>query len=205
MSRRQKDPLRALAREERQWLQRIARSPQEPASHVVRAKQLLAVAMGQSYTAAAVASECKSGDAVSQVVGRFNREGLQAVAPRARSGRKPTYGITDREQILAEARRQPDAERDGSATWSLTLLQRALRTKDPLRFGRVSTYTIRAMVQGAGCRRGRSRRWCETGGMLRKRKRGAVWVTDPETEAKKVDRARLYKWRATGVHGVDVR
>lgn len=185
MSRRQKDPLRALTEEERQWLQRIARSTQEPTSHVIRAKQLLAVATGQSYTRAAGGTGRKSGDAVSHLVARFNAEGLQAVAPRAGSGCKPTYGVLEREQILAEARRKPDPARDGTATWSLQLLQRALRRKDPRRFGRVSTCTIRAVLCEAGCRWGRSRSWCETGRVLRKRKRGAVWVTDPDTEAKK--------------------
>ena len=46
MSRRQKNPLRRLTAEECQWLTRIARSTSEPASHVVRAKHLLAVADG---------------------------------------------------------------------------------------------------------------------------------------------------------------
>src|SRR5262249_47770931 len=173
------------APEERQWLQRIARSTREPASHVIRAKPLLAVAAGQSYTTAAAVTGRKSGDAVSHLVARFNREGLHAVAPRAGSGRKPTYGVAEREQMLAEARRRPDPERDGTATWSLKLLQHALRRTAPKRWGRVSTYTIRAVLHGAGCRWGRSRTWCETGRVLRKRKLGAVWVTDPETEAKK--------------------
>jgi transposase len=185
MSRRQKDPLRALTEEERRWLQRIARSRQEPTTYVLRAKQLLAVAAGQSYTRAAAATGRNSGDAVSHLVARFNAEGLQALTPRAGSGCKPTYGVPEREQILAEARRKPDPARDGAATWSLQLLQRALRRKDPHRFGRVSTYTIRAVLHGAGCRWGRSRTWCETGRVLRKRKLGAVWVTDPDTEAKK--------------------
>ena|ERR1051326_394012 len=185
MSRRQKDPLRMLEREERQWLQRIARSRREPASHVIRAKQLLAVAAGQNYTTAAALTGRQSGDAVSHLVARFNREGLQALAPRTGSGRKPTYGVTEREQILAEARRRPEPERDGTATWSLKLLQRTLRRAAPKRLGQISTYTIRAVLHGAGCRWGRSRSWCETGRVLRKRKRGAVWVTDPDTEAKK--------------------
>jgi hypothetical protein len=185
MSRRQKDPLRPLAEEERQWLQRMARSRQEPMGQVIRAKQLLAVAAGQSYTRAAVATGRKSGDAVSHLVTCFNQEGIRAVVPRMGSGCKPTYGIAEREQILAEARRKPDPRREGTATWSLQLLQRALRCKDPQRFGRVSTYTLRAVLHGAGYRWGRSRSWCETGRVLRKRKLGAVWVTDPDTEAKK--------------------
>lgn len=90
MSRRQKEPLHPLTIEERQWFGRIARSTSDPASHVVRAKQLLAVADGQMYTAAARTSGRKSGDAVAQVVARFNREGLAAVLPRAGRGTKPT-------------------------------------------------------------------------------------------------------------------
>src|SRR5436853_7543383 len=105
MSRRQKEPLRPLAREEQQWLQRIARSAREPASHVMRAQQLLAVAAGRSYARAAELTGRKSGDAVSHLVARFNQEGLQAVTPRPGSGRHPTYGVLERERILAEARR----------------------------------------------------------------------------------------------------
>jgi hypothetical protein len=48
MSRRQKEPLRAVTGEEEGWLKRLARSAREPANHVIRAKQLLAVAVGQS-------------------------------------------------------------------------------------------------------------------------------------------------------------
>jgi myo-inositol catabolism protein IolC len=48
MSRRQKNPLRALTADERSWLRKIARSKRESASHVARAKQLLAVADAQS-------------------------------------------------------------------------------------------------------------------------------------------------------------
>ncbi len=105
--------------------------------------------------------------------------------PRTGSGRHPTDGVVERERILAEARCTPEPGRDGAATWSLRLLQRALRRIAPKHFSQISTYTIRAVLQGAGCRWGRSRRWCETGRVLRKRKRGAVWVTDPDTEAKK--------------------
>ena len=56
MTRRQKDPLRPLTEEERKLLVRISRSYAEPASHVARAKALLAVADGMSYTQAATRS-----------------------------------------------------------------------------------------------------------------------------------------------------
>ena len=61
MTRRQKDPLRALTEEERHLLVRISRSHAEPASHVARAKALLAVADGMSYTAAAKAAGASFG------------------------------------------------------------------------------------------------------------------------------------------------
>ncbi len=81
MSRRQKDPLRPLTYEERQFLEKLARAQSEPASHVARARALLAVAAGQSYTTAAQAAGRRAGDAVSQLVARFDRQGCAAVAP----------------------------------------------------------------------------------------------------------------------------
>ena len=78
MTRRQKDPLRPLAPEEQASLERYARSQTEPASHVARAKALLAVAAGQSYSAAAQAAGRRSGDAVAHLVTRFNQHGLAA-------------------------------------------------------------------------------------------------------------------------------
>jgi hypothetical protein len=77
MTRRQKAPLRPLTSPEQAWLQRIARSGSERADRVARAKALLPVAQGTSFTAAAGAAGRKSGDAVA----RFNQEGLAAVDP----------------------------------------------------------------------------------------------------------------------------
>jgi len=183
MSRRQKRPLRALTDDEHLWLKKIARSKREPSSHVARAKQLLAVAEGHSYVAAAKASGRKSGDAVAQLVERFNREGVQAVEPQKGGGPKPTYGVRERERILVEVRRTPDPEQDGTATWSLMLLRRALRRAG---LPGVSTYTIHAVLQEAGFSWPRTRSWCETGVSKRKRKNGeVVKVVDPDAEPKK--------------------
>ncbi len=44
MTRRQKEPLRPLTQDEQQWLEWISRSHTDPASHVARAKAVLAVA-----------------------------------------------------------------------------------------------------------------------------------------------------------------
>ena len=86
MTRRQKDPLRPLTEEERAALERLSRATSEPASHVARARLVLAVADGRSYTAAARGVGRRSGDAVAQLVARFNRAGLAAIAPRHGGG-----------------------------------------------------------------------------------------------------------------------
>ena len=86
MTRRRKDPLRPLTQEERETLEQIARASSEPASHVARAKALLAVAKGKTYGAAAQAAGRRSNDAVSQLVSRFNQEGMAAVEPRHGGG-----------------------------------------------------------------------------------------------------------------------
>lgn len=184
MTRRQKDPLRPLTDEEYVVLTKIGRSQSEPASHVARSKALLAVASGQSYTAAARAAGRRSSDAVSQLVSRFNREGLAAIEPGHGGGPGTIYGIAERKRILAEFERQPDREQDGTATWSLSTLQRALR-EAPDGLPNVSTYVIWCVLHDAGWAWQKDRTWCKTGTVIRKRKGVAVEVTDPETEGKK--------------------
>ena len=185
MSRRQKNPLRQFSAEECLWLTRFARSTSEPSGHVVRAKQLLAVAAGASYTKAARVTGRKSNDAVAQLVARFNREGLKAVEPKKGSGAPPIYGASERERILREARRAPNPETDGTANWSLITLRGALRrAADGL--PKVSTYTIRAVLKEAGFGWRQTRSWCQTGVSSRRRKDGTqVKVIDVDAEAKK--------------------
>jgi hypothetical protein len=184
MTRRKKDPLRPLADEEREVLEQLSRAQSEPASHVARAKALLAVADGQSYIAAAQAAGRRSGDAISQLASRFNCEGLAAIEPRHGGGPPVVYGLKERKRILAELERQPDREQDGTATWSLSTLQRALR-EAPDGLPNVSTYTIWYVMHDAGWTCQKDRTWCKTGTVTRKRKGVAVQVTDPEAEAKK--------------------
>jgi transposase len=184
MTRRRKDPLRPLTGEERAWLERISRASSAPASHVARAKAVLAVADGQTYQAAAEAAGRRSNDAVAQLVARFNQGGLDAIAPGHGGGPARSYTTVERERILAEARRTPDRAVDGTATWSLTTLQRALR-RAPDGLPQVSTYTIWRVLHDAGWSWQQSRTWCATGKALRKRKSGVVEVTDPDAEAKK--------------------
>jgi transposase len=184
MTRRQKDPLRTLTEDERNWLERISRSYSESASHVARAKEILAVADGQSFTKAAQMAGRKSGDAVSQLVERFNREGIGSIQPEHGGGPKVKYRTNERERVLAEARRAPDPEKDGTNTWSLTTLQKALRKAEDGLPG-ISTERIWVILQEAGFRWQKSRSWCETGQVVQKRKRGVVTVTDPDATPKK--------------------
>jgi transposase len=116
MSRRRKDPLRALTEGERASLEQLGRTTSAPAGVVARARALVAVADGCSYTEAARRVGRRSGDAVGELVARFNREGPAAVEPRHGGGPRVKYGTVERERILAELRRTPDRERDQAAT-----------------------------------------------------------------------------------------
>jgi len=183
MTHRRKDPLRPLTQEERELLEQIARAESEPASHVARAKALLAVAAGKTYGAAAQAAGRRSNDAVSQLVSRFNQEGLAALKPRHGGGPKIKYGAAEQARILAEVRRKPDLERDGTATWSLSTLQRSLRQAEAGL--EVSTYTIWLVLHSNDFSWQKDGSWCETGKVLRKRKAGVVEVVDPDAIPKK--------------------
>ena len=184
MSRRKKEPLRALSEAETSQLERLSRCQSEPASHVIRAKQILAVAKGSDYTQAAHLSGRKSGDAVAKLVKRFNEEGLNALPPGHGGGPPIKYGVAERERILREARRKPEPEQDGTATWSLKMLQQALQqAADGL--PEVSEDTIRTVLLETGFSWQQNRSWCETGQVVRIRKSGPVTVVDPDTTAKK--------------------
>ncbi len=184
MTRRHKDPLRGLTDDERGWLQRIARSHAEPAAHVARAKALLAVAGGASYTDAAKGAGRRSNDAVSDLVSRFNREGVAAIEPRHGGGPPIVYAEAERERILREARRKPELEADGTQTWSLMTLRRALR-EAPDGLPEVGAHTIWKTLKEAGLDLQRDRSWCEAGVVERRRGGEVVTVVDPDTEAKK--------------------
>jgi transposase len=184
MSRRRQDPLRALTEDERGKLDQVGRASSAPAAVVARARAVLAVAEGCSSTEAARRVGRRSGDAVGELVARFNREGLAAVEPRHGGGPRVKYGAAERERILAEVHRPPDRERDQTATWSLTTLQRALRSAED-GVPEVSTYTIRCVLHAADLSWQRDRSWCHTGLAKRRRKHGEVAVHDPDATVKR--------------------
>ena len=123
------------------------------------------------------------------MVRRFNRDGLLAVAGRHGGGPAIAYGPAEQERIQREFRRPPDRERDGTATWSLSTLQRALR-EAPDGLPEVSTFTLLVTLHQAGYSWQEQRTWCHTGTAWRKRKRKAgtsevVEVTDPQAPEKR--------------------
>ncbi len=174
-------PLRAMTAGEEPAVQRAARASSERVDVVKRARALLAVRAGQSYTQAAREAGYKSGDSVSQLVERFNQQGLAALHIAGGRGRKVRYTPVQREHILAQLQRVPERAHDGTATWSLKTLERALRQAG---LPQLSATTIRTVLQEAGYRYSKSRTWCATGTALRVRDGERVIVHDPKTQEK---------------------
>jgi transposase len=178
----QKESLRALAAGERRELVAITKASSERVDRVKRATALLAVAEGQTFGAAAEAAGYRSPQAVTYLVRRFNRVGLAVLEIAAGRGRRPTYDAAARARIVATAQRPPERKVDGTATWSLSTLERTIRREG---LPRVGATTIRRVLRDAGSSYQRTRTWCPTGTAQRKRKAGVVQVVDPQTEEKR--------------------
>ena len=184
MCHQQKDPLRPLSVEERDQLEHRSRCLTQPADQVIHAKEVLAVADGHPFTDAARLAGRKSGDAVAHLIARFNVEGFPALETRHEGGPPIRYTAVECERILREFRRAPDRRLDGTATWSLVTVQRALR-RAPDGLAHVSTHTIGCILHEAGSTWQQDRTWCDTGKAIRVRKSGPVEVTDPDAVGKK--------------------
>ena len=178
----QKEPLRALTPEEQTALERLARSSSERVDRVQRATAVLAVAQGASFAHAARQAGFRSGTTIAGLGGRFNQHGLRALSIAAGRGRKPTYDPPARARVVATAPRPPERKTDGTATWSLSTVERTLRREA---FPRLGATTIRRVLQDAGSSYQQTRTWCPTGTAERKRKSGIVRATDPQTEEKR--------------------
>jgi len=178
----QKERLRPLTMAEQGELKTVVKASSERVDRVKRATAVLAVAGGQSFSAAARAAGFRSPGAVTYLVRRFNRVGLGALKIAGGRGRRPTYDAVARARIVATAQRSPDRKADGTATWSLSTLERTLRREG---LPRVGATTIRRVLHDAGSSYQRTRTWCPTGTAQRKRKAGVVRVVDPRTEGKR--------------------
>ena len=178
----QKEPLRPMLAEEQTALEQLARASSERVDRVRRATALLGVAQGVSFAQAARQAGLRSGSTVAALVARFNRRGMRALAIAAGRGPKSTYDSAARAHIVATAQRAPERKTDGTATWSLSTLQRTLRREA---FPQLGATTIRRVLADAGSSYQKTRTWCPTGTAERKRKSGVVRVTDPQTEEKR--------------------
>jgi transposase len=177
-----KEALRTLTAAEQTALERVCNVSSERVDRMRRARALLAVAQGQPFGQAARHAGLRSSSTVAALVGRFNQRGLVVLGIAAGRGRTPTYDPTARAAIVATAQRAPDRTADGTATWSLSTLERHLRQEAVPRLGAT---TIRRVLEDAGSSYQRTRTWCPTGTAQRTRKTGVVTVVDPQTEEKR--------------------
>jgi transposase len=182
MATMQKECVRPLTIAEQRELKAIVKASSERVDRVTRATALVAVAGGQSFSAAARAAGYRSPQAVTYLVRRFNQVGLAALGIAAGRGRRRTYDAAARGRIVATAQRPPERKADGTATWSLSTLARTLRREG---LPHVGATTIRRVLREAGSAYQRTRTWCPTGTAQRKRKAGVVQVVDPQTEEKR--------------------
>jgi transposase len=174
--------LRLLTADERTALERVRQATRERVDRVRRATALLAVADGVTFTAAAAQAGYRSASAVTGLVRRFNQVGLGVLTIAPGRGRTRTYDVTARARIIATAQRPADRRQDGTATWSLSTLERTRRRAGVPRGGAT---TVRRVLEEAGASFQRTRTWCPTGTAQRTRKAGVVTVTDPDTETKR--------------------
>jgi transposase len=182
MPKPQKEGLRALTVAEQATLERLTQASSARVDHARRARALLAVAQGRPLAQAAQQAGFRSGSTVAGLVRRFNRQGVAALRIAPGRGRRPTYDAAARARIVATAQRPPDRRGDGTATWSLSTLQRTLRQEA---FPALGATTIRRVLGDAGSSYQKTRTWCPTGTAQRKRKSGVVTVVDPRTEEKR--------------------
>jgi transposase len=174
----QQDPLRRWTVVEQAALERLTSASSARVDEARRAWARLEVAQGKPFAQAARRAGFGSATTVANLVARFNRQGMAAVTIAAGRGRTPTYDHTARRQIVRTAQRTPDRKTDGTATWSLSTLERTLRREA---FPHLGATTIRRVLEDAGSAYQRTRTWCPTGTAQRQRKAGVVTVVDPRT------------------------
>ena len=114
--------LRELTPDERQELERLARSRTEEARLVVRAKVVLGLAAGdRPYQVAAKVGVGRM--AAYEWLHRFNAEGLKGLTDHPRPGRPHTYTPEQRAEVVAAALAKPEALGLPFASWTLDRLQ----------------------------------------------------------------------------------
>jgi hypothetical protein len=170
-----KTKLRDLLEWEKTELVRFAKATSERTDVNRRAKALSAVAQCNNFSQAARLAGYKTGDGVMLLVKRFNRHGFSALS--IANGRG-YYQISARQQVIDTVQQPPDREQDQTATWSLSTLERSLRSRS-LEKRELGATTIRRILKAAGFSYQQNRSWCQTGQVKRVRKEGVVTGTYP--------------------------
>jgi len=154
----QKGPVGQLTAYEREEFSRKALSSSERMDVVKKAKAIVAVADGCTFTEAGKRAEM-SRAGVSQLIERFHQRGLDVLMIAPGRGPKPTYTRQDHELILQEVQRCPTWDKDQSIVWSLPLLQKSLRAKG---FLHICPETIRRVLQTHGWEYQDTHMWHQT-------------------------------------------
>lgn len=118
--------LREVSEEEREQINRLAKSRTQPARLVQRAKVIQALVDDPSKSATKAAHELGYGGpaAGSKWVQRFNERGIAGLDDEARSGRPRTHTEAVRSQLIALARQKPASLGLPFKLWTLERLQR---------------------------------------------------------------------------------
>ena len=113
--------LRDLSAEERAAISQLAHSRTAPAHRVQRAQITWRASRGESASVIA-ARVGLDGETVRKRIHRFNKEGLEALKDRYRSGRPPTYSAEQTATVIASALTKPQTLGLPFAAWTLDRL-----------------------------------------------------------------------------------
>ncbi|HMG17092.1 MAG TPA: IS630 family transposase [Gemmatimonadales bacterium] len=130
-----------LTAEQRSQLQRVAAASTSSQRAAIRAKIVLAAALGEATSSIATRLGV-SVDAVSHWRRRFAQAGPAALRDRPRSGRKPTVTPIQRCQIVSVACEPGPQGENGLHGWTLDLLKEALEDRGIIRISRSHLHTI---------------------------------------------------------------
>ena len=126
---------RPITERERTALEQLKRSQTAEARIVERAKMVLWVNDGQRPVDVAAKLDRTAATVYSRLK-RFDSEGLAGLEDKPKSGRKPTYSETDRGEVIALARTDPQKLGLPFGHWTLDRLVAYLREKDQVGISR---------------------------------------------------------------------
>jgi transposase len=139
---------RPITEEERIALEQLKRSQTAEARLVERAKMVLWVHAGQRPVDVAAKLDRTAATVYSRLK-RFDREGLASLEDKPKSGRKPTYTETERGQVIALARTDPQKLGLPFGHWTLDRLVAYLRENDQVGISRAQ---LARVLQAEGLR-----------------------------------------------------